>query len=661
MATKMRSNPSPLPWRRLTSTFRPPLAVDGPGVRTCSIMDGFADFPSVPDDPGLPPRHEGPRHPGHPDHLAFTDIMLAQLDPSLHPLPRNMQQGIVVGTWYIHHEWHGRNEVPRMVRLPEDRTEWIFRLTAAWAGVIEPDTAMALSLPSPAPARTTHDQFVALDVIISQGLHIPRFSGLVTTHFIDDLDGNRHYTVAFSFPAQVSGHIIVDAAEVHHYCASPTDRACSIHHGWVEIPLDAEPRHRMRPGHAFVITVPNDPPIGVASGAGASDTGANVRSFGLPTGPAEEFHQPLPPMEEDDPDDVPPSPSTYMGVRIGDMFNCHIYRLRHPPLHIFLNHAAGVPMLQDLARRMGIVPTSLLQAHPVRAQMVGDRPNDWSFIIQSVTDLPAASSDALIILDVEVHFHPLPGQLPALPAAARRVCRVPRHLARERVLAYAGVAQYCRQQPDRCLVQLNGELWPQQSPAPRLMIHGNYLRVIVPPPLTTANTLQEIYLAERAAAATSSSQALAARPPVPAPDPSPAPLLNPDPMRVAAVALTTPPQSDAWQGTLQDSFDQHASTEFDEEGPVLHVWTWFINHETSPYCHKPQMVRLDVLAHLWLQDIYEPWLDQMQEAVPTTIKVVHPRPPAASTHMDTIHVMVEQHPFRGQSGRRSFGGVPWSS
>ena len=177
---------------------------------------------------------------------------LAQLDPSLHPLPRNMQQGIVVCTWYIHHERHGRNEVPRMVRLPEDRTEWIFRLTAAWAGVIEPDTAMALSLPSPAPVRTTHDQFVALDVIISQGLHIPRFSGLVTTHFIDDLDGNRHYTVAFSFPAQVSGHIIVDAAEVHHYCASPTDRACLIHHGWIEIPLDAEPRHRMRPGHAFL-------------------------------------------------------------------------------------------------------------------------------------------------------------------------------------------------------------------------------------------------------------------------------------------------------------------------------------------------------------------------------------------------------------------------
>ena len=304
------------------------------------------------------------------------------------------------------------------------------------------------------------DQFVALDVIISQGIQHPRFSGLVTTYFIDDLDGQRHFTVAFSFPHQVSGRLIVDAAEVHHFCASPTNRQCSIHHGWIEIPIDDEPRHRMRPGHAFVITVPNDPPLGVAMTSGASATASSIRSFGLPTGTAEEFHLPADHPEDDDPEDVPPSPSTYMGLRVGDMFNCHIYRLRHPPLHIFLNHAAGVPMLQDLARRMGIVPTSLLQAHPVRAQMVGDRMNDWSFIVQSVTDLPAASSDALIILDVEVHFHPLTNQLSPLPAAARRVCRVPRHLARDAVLAQAGVAHYCRQQPDRCLVQLNGVLWP---------------------------------------------------------------------------------------------------------------------------------------------------------------------------------------------------------
>ena len=275
---------------------------------------------------------------------------------------------------------------------------------------------------------------------------------------------------------------------------------------------------------------------------------------------------------------MPPSPSIYTGLRVGEVFNCHIYRLRHPPLHIFWNHAAGVPMLQELARRMGIVPASLLQAHPVRAQMVGDRLDDWSFIVQSVTDLPAASSEALVILNVEVHFHPIPNQLSPLPADARRVCRVPRHLTRDAVLAHAGVSHYCQQQPDRCLVQLNGEGWPLLRPGPRTMHHGNYLRVIVPRPLTATNTLQAIHLAENAPVVTNIHQALALHPSAPAPAHAPAPVDSH--AQAAAMALATPPQDDLWHGSLQDLFDQHAFTEFEEEGPTLHVWTWYINHET---------------------------------------------------------------------------------
>lgn len=72
-----------------------------------------------------------------------------------------------------------------------------------------------------------------------------------------------------------------------------------------------------------------------------------------------------------------------------------------------MRNAAGVPMLIELARQMGVVPATLLQAHSIRAPMTGDRADDFSFVIQSITDLPAASSDALIVLDVKVHFFSL--------------------------------------------------------------------------------------------------------------------------------------------------------------------------------------------------------------------------------------------------------------
>ena len=61
------------------------------------------------------------------------------------------------------------------------------------------------------------------------------------------------------------------------------------------------------------------------------------------------------------------------------------------------------------------------------------------------------------------------------------------------------------------------------------------------------------------------------------------------------------------------------------------------------------MVRLDVMPNLWLQDLYEPWLDLMQGAVTTEINVLYPRPPVATTHMDTVHVMLEQHPLEAKA------------
>lgn len=51
------------------------------------------------------------------------------------------------------------------------------------------------------------------------------------------------------------------------------------------------------------------------------------------------------------------------------------------------------------------------------------------------------------------------------------------------------------------------------------------------------------------------------------------------------------------------------------------------------------------MSNLWLQDLYAPWREELQADDPTSIKIVHARPPQASVRrIDTVHIMIEQNP-----------------
>ena len=235
---KRRTPCVPPSWHSMTG-FLLPQPVEGVPMSLLRIMDEFVNLPRIPDedgDTGLPAHVPLGHQPGQlPD---FTDNMLAQMDPSL-ATPANFAQGaVVIRTWYIHHEWHRRNEFPRLVHLGGDRASWIQQILAAWSDTVDLTIPKAFTLPTPMPFRGQADQFVALDVIISQGLHHPRFSGLVSVHFLDELDGQGSFILAASFAAWVSGYHIVDAADVHQFCAPVAGRECNIFHGWDTIPVD---------------------------------------------------------------------------------------------------------------------------------------------------------------------------------------------------------------------------------------------------------------------------------------------------------------------------------------------------------------------------------------------------------------------------------------
>ena len=69
-----------------------------------------------------------------------------------------------------------------------------------------------------------------------------------------------------------------------------------------------------------------------------------------------------------------------------------------------------------------------------------------------------------------------------------------------------------------------------------------------------------------------------------------------------------------------------ANTDLPEEGPVLHVVTWYIHHERVPSCIVGRLVRLSRRPWEWLQQLCLPWLPLMQPFENLAFHIVRPNP-----------------------------------
>ena len=506
-----------------------------PPIMSCKIIDNHGrpdGFPADGSDHGFPGRDgQGQPPPRIPD---FTDNIIAAIGHTWTPFGGQTGPFLEIRTWFVDHSQPRQHWAPRIVSLDQDQATWIQQLREGWHDVLVPDIPTAFQIVHPQPARGHADMWVTLDIIMSQNIHIQRYSGLITVAFLDDLEGNMRFAVAHSFPRVVSGFLIIDAVDLHNLCSPISPRRCSITHGWTSIPANAEGRHLMRPGHGFQVFVPADSqqdpdhlvevPDPAAVDAEPAEFGSDVT---MQEEEAETPHGEQSP-QDDDPEDhdpgTPDSSSSDLPRDILTLPNCYIYRLNHPPLHLFLNYVSGVPLLIELAHVLRVPRESFVASYPVWVRMVGQAQEDWSIIVQHLDDIPAASAERLVVLDVEVHFPHMVGRVPAFPATVRRVLRMPPFITRQDVLRFAGVYQYCVVQHDSCLVYFNNEGWPILRPGPRQVQHGTYLRAIVPPASDgTLNTLQAIRQVETYVAGLLASPGPQAPSPAPAPTPTPSP------------------------------------------------------------------------------------------------------------------------------------------
>ena len=98
-----------------------------------------------------------------------------------------------------------------------------------------------------------------------------------------------------------------------------------------------------------MVQVPNDPSLTADNSQAASSTQTSVQVFGMPNGVGETHFDTGPRDDDptdDEPSDAPQGTPVHNTGEDEPLFNCHFYRLRHPPLHIFMRNAAGVPMLR---------------------------------------------------------------------------------------------------------------------------------------------------------------------------------------------------------------------------------------------------------------------------------------------------------------------------
>ena len=402
--------------------------------------------------------HQGPAGP--PAFLQRLIERFSRLGMAVH----DADFEIPLRTWFIDHVNMRRCTAFRILQLVGPPGFWEQQFSSLWVDLISQDDWFELTIVQPDPPRPSKHSFVRLDVIITQSLHMDRFPGLVTV-MPTTIGSFDMYAVAFSFPDFVSGHDIIVAADAAHLCRY---HPCTVTFGWDEIPNTLQPRHVMRPGDGFQVAVRHTP-VQQEPGAEPSSSSSQVRDD---TNPSVPFLIPSTPEHPwwDDP------------VHGRFTTPLHLFQLDAHEVTVQLVNAQLAQPSHEISAATG-VPFDCLEA----IHMVIDRPYEFPemaipAILQRTGDIPARSTDRLMLIDVVYFHHPAMATAPNRPTVVRTVHRMDYQVIRPQLLMTAAVYHYCTFLQDTCEVFLDRNPWPLADRAPRPIRHGSYARILVPPP-----------------------------------------------------------------------------------------------------------------------------------------------------------------------------------
>ena len=551
-----------------------------------------------------------------------------------------------VRSWFLHHHDDRLCQHPRILEFEDDWRTWERDLGIAWRSHIRPNQEIQIHVARPDPYKGYMTRPAHADVVISQGHWLPRYSSVVTVHKVSRYHEPVSYALACSFERWVSGVQIASDADVLQWCNFGSIR-CQISFGWMRIPFTMRRTHEVQHGHAFVIQIGDANPSLASTGTPRNDPQDELQTA--------ERHDTMDfDMHDEGHDGHPQSPLEEGEMRSESSLHSSdlsllIYRLGGPDAHGFTEGTTYTAML-NAAIRACRLPRSLVRCfHHLAVTPIGVAdPHETAIILQTVDDIDAGSNEKLVLVDVEVHYHPLGNGLVVPSANSRKVLRVNPHLHREQLLLLLGLHEYCSVESDRCIILLNYRIWSLHDRRVLDIQHGTYFRVQVPPPLDSSMDTEMAIgiardLAEDApvltAARPSCSHSLALR----------QTMANLQSCSLTSTSTTTPDTSPQGrfapgaQRRLEWILREANLVECEEEGQIMYIQTWLLHHRLRPRCHEGKPIRLTQDSTNWLDEIVAPWIDELDHTLPFIIRVVNPTPPCHPLlECVQAHLIIEQ-------------------
>ena len=396
------------------------------------------------------------------------------------------------------------------------------------------------------------------------------------------------------------------------------------------------------------------------------------------------------PDDPDSPDDFihPPSDSS-------DRQSALMYHLDDQPIHAMLFWTDFERLMSEIALHYQIHREALFDSYELNMRPRDIPPGTAPLLIHFVNDFPHGANLVLALVDTEVHGNGCETHFQTFPDLQRRVIPVPGRLTRDALLRLAKVLDYCKVEHERCLVEVNAVPWNAQNHLPIDMQHGDYIRILIPPPtdcrvgtqemlndshhLTVEDFWGRYYVPSSPEDASGSDHSS----------------VSPSLIDSEAIKREFGPQSDTdqddhsqmqlpnapaaassdnnvnlaqqveqivnsscllvfnieetrswpfWYRGLFTTFGQHAIVENDNEGPVCYYDTWYADCREESVTEVSRPLRLDSMHNLWQHDIQHLWRDKIQEGVPIHVAWVMPVPPPQPLSRSAGHLIIYQFP-----------------
>ena len=454
-----------------------------------------------------PAAHQHPNpHPAPPP--TFVNNIFGM--PGILALPPNFvhETGFVFRTWYVHHEFIQRWNAPRFVEVNAHWDGWSREILRSWREMIiaNGDISLHTVLPDPPRHYITRHRVIA-DVIVSQG--IGRSSCLLTVDGIGiDLSPRGSFALALS-PDRVVGMDSAHVADLDSIC---THHQRTFSAGWDRIPLEEGPLFLTRDGQGLQLHIqPRISTVDISQPESSdtvnfvfvqlSVTSCQPLQHNDPEAPdwyyghneppahaarhleddqeaADQDHQESPDDDEsgpsDDPDIHPPDDDVNRQAVL-------LFHMDEAPIHVMLLWVDWPRMIREVAYHFGVVRENIIDCHELQILRPDIPDGVVPLIAQQVRDIPVGAVYVLILVDLEIHGHPVEMHYHTAPQVERKVISVPHHLSRSLLLAQAGISDFCRFIHDGCLVEYNKHPWYLQDTNQIHAAFGDYARIQVSP------------------------------------------------------------------------------------------------------------------------------------------------------------------------------------